>query len=94
VITKKEYGADDAQQFVLYAKIDPDSNICYPVLIGTDGSLKITQGFALPIYDTIDITYVPTSSTISIVTYSLGLVTVGTLTLTMTGSNLTRVVKT
>ena len=60
----------------------------------TASTIKIADGFVIPVYDEIDITYVGTGSSIETVTYYKSTVSLCTLTLSYTSSNLTKVVKT
>lgn len=49
--TKKEFSAVDAAPVVLYALRDGNSQIAYPVLVNTDGSLEIKPIVATGISD-------------------------------------------
>ena len=89
---RREYKTTDAQPVVLYAKTDTESEHAYPVILGTDGVLKITQSFGIPEYDEINMDY--SGEDITKVVYTLSGVTQATLTLSYTGSNLTKIVKT
>jgi hypothetical protein len=88
---KREYGTTDAAPRVLYGKIDVDSEHAYPILINSDGTLRITSGFAIAQFDEIDLTY--TDGNITKAVYLLAGATMATLTLTYAGNDLTKVVK-
>lgn len=86
-ITKKEFGALDAAPQILYGKQSGTSDKAYPILVDTAGNLRIASGFAIPPFTSILLTY--SSGNLTSVVYVNGAATVGTITLTYSGSTLT-----
>jgi len=88
-MSKREYSAPDANPVVLYAKKDVNETEAFPVLATSSGSLKISEGFDIPEFDTLDLGY--DGTIVNKLTFSLITVTVATLTLTNNGTSITRI---
>jgi hypothetical protein len=71
---KREFGQQDAQPIVLYAKDDADAREAYPLLRS-----MFNPGLQIPVHDTVLITY--SSSLMSTIHYVASGSTVATLTL-------------
>jgi hypothetical protein len=77
-ITKREFAAIDAQPQVMYGKKDGNKVEAFPVLVGANGGLLVSQGSPIPFYDTqiidesaspnVTITYKSSGSTVAIKT--------------------------
>jgi hypothetical protein len=86
-ITKREFSAIDAQQVILYGKLDGNSTTAYPIIAASSGGLLINNGLMIPLHDTqvIDES-LPSFTTI---TMKLNNVTVGIKTIAVTGTTTT-----
>lgn len=92
---KQEFSSFDSAPAVLYAKTNPNSLLAYPLIGTSSGCLLVSEGFDVPAFDSIVISY--SSNLISIVYYLIGGVggtVVATLNLSYSGSNIISVVRT
>lgn len=87
---RKVFSSVDAAPQVLYAKRDEDSQVAHPILADSAGRLIISS-LVPKEYDGIELSPANQPTTI---TYKLGGVTVATLTLTYSGSDITTITRT